>query len=200
MDGGSILEFPKRDIRQGMRWYVFEAALGAEIREVTAELRALGFETLVPVYYERVRGPKRTRIWKAFPAYRLYAFVAFDYARGDWASIARTKGVRHVMRAAGSDLPSPVPQWMMAKVIEDQKKRDERHVLTLQSGVRKLRARAFKEGEAVKVPVGSKLFFEAKGTVLGDGSAERVKILLSSLGDEEVSMVVEMAASEVEAA
>lgn len=94
-------------------WFVVQTNDKDE-RLAEGEIRALGIETYLPQYVQRIRkaGRKPELVTKAlFPG---YLFVSFDWDNPNWPRIFSRRGVRGVIQSAGR--PKPVPEKQMDEV------------------------------------------------------------------------------------
>lgn len=145
-----------------MPHFVVQAQSGSE-HLAAVEIRALGIETYLPEFKQRVRHARKFKdVRKAlFPT---YLFVKFDWDDPRWPRIFSRRGVTSMIMD-GRQKPKPVPEDQMAAV--RKLARDYENVI--------LEAVPLTEGQVVKIIEGAFSGFTA--TVRKDPKGATVSLL-----------------------
>lgn len=97
-----------------LRWYVVYANPHKEAL-ASANLRAQGFETYLPLLRKTVRHARRTQV-KLAPLFPRYLFVALDVSVHRWRSVRGTIGVSWLIM--DDETPRPVPEGVVEALLE----------------------------------------------------------------------------------
>jgi transcriptional antiterminator RfaH len=154
-------------IERGIRWYVVQTHVNAEVK-AAANLGRQGFSVYLPQYLKR-RSHARKVETVARPLFPRYLFVAIDLAAQRWRSIQSTLGVSRLVCVG--DRPAQV-----ADAVVDALKAREDEV-----GFIKLTRRlAFSPGDKVRIVEGA--FVDNLALVEDVSDRDRVALLLNLLG------------------
>ncbi|PHY12712.1 hypothetical protein CSW58_10785 [Caulobacter sp. B11] len=106
------------DAERDRKWRVVMTNTNAE-RTAKANIRALGFETYLPMAVtERPRTARRPAATVVRPFLRGYLFVRFDTRRDDWGELFTTIGIKGILRAGG--VPLSVPDEVIASIRQQE--------------------------------------------------------------------------------